>query len=332
MADRVYPAAKPNPPPAMANAGGGGATASFPAPKSQMYQRPIYRPQAAAAKRRRGRSCRCSFCCCFCWALLVVILLALVAAVAGGAFYLLYRPHRPSFTVSSVKAHRAQPLVVAHLAVAHRLHPAHRHRQEPQQEGRLPLRRLLLLRLHRRQRRPARRRHVAGLHPRRRQHHRLHRHHRRQRRRRRPGRRRLRHQEVRRLLRRRRRRDARRRQGGQPQDQEDRHPGALRGHQGDAAAARRPAAPQGGEGEERHRAGSGAGAGGLRHGGDHRRDGEHRGALVQGQSPCQDLEVDLLGTEFRESLGARMQNFQKKGFSLYHLLYIGVEIPCVGGV
>ncbi|KAB8098465.1 hypothetical protein EE612_027693 [Oryza sativa] len=103
MADRVYPAAKPNPPPAMANAGGGGATASFPAPKSQMYQRPIYRPQAAAAKRRRGRSCRCSFCCCFCWALLVVILLALVAAVAGGAFYLLYRPHRPSFTVSSVK-------------------------------------------------------------------------------------------------------------------------------------------------------------------------------------------------------------------------------------
>ncbi|XP_052154709.1 NDR1/HIN1-like protein 13 [Oryza glaberrima] len=103
MADRVYPAAKPNPPPAMANAGGGGATASFPAPKSQMYQRPIYRPQEAAAKRRRGRSCRCSFCCCFCWALLVVILLALVAAVAGGAFYLLYRPHRPSFTVSSVK-------------------------------------------------------------------------------------------------------------------------------------------------------------------------------------------------------------------------------------
>ncbi|XP_006654140.1 NDR1/HIN1-like protein 13 [Oryza brachyantha] len=102
MADRVYPAAKPNPPPAMANGGGGGATGSFPAPKPQMYQRPIYRPQAPA-KRRRGRSCRCSFCCCFCWALLVVILLALVAAVAGGAFYLIYRPHRPSFTVSSVK-------------------------------------------------------------------------------------------------------------------------------------------------------------------------------------------------------------------------------------
>uniref|UniRef100_A0A0A9GNF2 Late embryogenesis abundant protein LEA-2 subgroup domain-containing protein n=1 Tax=Arundo donax TaxID=35708 RepID=A0A0A9GNF2_ARUDO len=106
MADRVYPSGKPNPPPAAAAAaaanGGGAAAGSFPAPKPQMYQRPIYRPQAPA-KRRRGRSCRCSFCCCFCWALLVLILLALLAAVAGGAFYLLYRPQRPSFTVSSVR-------------------------------------------------------------------------------------------------------------------------------------------------------------------------------------------------------------------------------------
>ncbi|CAD6272606.1 unnamed protein product [Miscanthus lutarioriparius] len=104
MADRVYPAAKPNPPPGAAAANGNGSAppASFPAPKSQMYQRPIYRPQAPT-KRRRGRSCRCSFCCCFCWALLVLILLAFVAAVAGGAFYLLYRPQRPSFTVSSVR-------------------------------------------------------------------------------------------------------------------------------------------------------------------------------------------------------------------------------------
>ena len=99
MADRVYPAAKPNLPPAAA-AANGGAPASFPAPKSQTYQRPIYRPQAPA---KRRRSCRCSLCCCFCWALLAVILLALVAAMAGGAFYLLYRPQRPSFTVSSVR-------------------------------------------------------------------------------------------------------------------------------------------------------------------------------------------------------------------------------------
>ncbi|KQK07106.1 NDR1/HIN1-like protein 13 [Brachypodium distachyon] len=103
MAERVYPAAKPNPPPAMANGAGAGAGApAAAAPKPQMYQRPIYRPQGAG-KSRRGRSCRCSFCCCFCWALLVIILLAIVAAAAGGAFYLLYRPQRPSFSVSSVR-------------------------------------------------------------------------------------------------------------------------------------------------------------------------------------------------------------------------------------
>jgi hypothetical protein len=104
MADRVYPSGKPNPnpapgaAPAAAATNGGGAVA----PKPQMYQRPIYRPQAPA-KNRRCRSCRFSFCCCLCWFLLVVILLALLAAVAGGAFYLLYRPQRPSFTVSGVK-------------------------------------------------------------------------------------------------------------------------------------------------------------------------------------------------------------------------------------
>jgi hypothetical protein len=99
MADRVYPAAKPNPPPAMANGSGNGNGVP---PKPQMYQRPMYRPQGPA-KGRRGRSCRCSFCCTFCWALLVIVLLALVAAAAGGAFYLLYRPQRPSFSVSSVR-------------------------------------------------------------------------------------------------------------------------------------------------------------------------------------------------------------------------------------
>ncbi|XP_047042667.1 NDR1/HIN1-like protein 6 [Lolium rigidum] len=98
MADRVYPAAKPNPPPAMANGGGDGGVP----PKPQMYQRPIYRPQGPA-KGKRGRSCRCSFCCTFCWALLVIVLLAVLAAAAGGIFYLLYRPQRPSFSVSSVR-------------------------------------------------------------------------------------------------------------------------------------------------------------------------------------------------------------------------------------
>ncbi|KAJ1282168.1 hypothetical protein BS78_03G030100 [Paspalum vaginatum] len=90
---------KPTPqPPAAAGAGAGGP------PK--MYQRPIYRPPQAPAKRRRGRSCPFSCCCCFFWTVLVVLLLAFLAAVAGGAFYLLYRPHRPAFTLTAARVTR----------------------------------------------------------------------------------------------------------------------------------------------------------------------------------------------------------------------------------
>jgi hypothetical protein len=73
----------------------------------KMYQRPIYRPQQAPAKRRRGgRSCPFSCCCCFFWTALVVLLLAFLAAVAGGAFYLLYRPQRPAFTLTAARVTR----------------------------------------------------------------------------------------------------------------------------------------------------------------------------------------------------------------------------------
>ncbi|EES00128.1 hypothetical protein BDA96_03G034500 [Sorghum bicolor] len=90
---------KPTPQPPAAAAAGNGAGAGGP-PK--MYQRPIYRPQQAPAKRRRtgGRSCPFSCCCCFFWTVLVILLLAFLAAVVGGAFYLLYRPHRPAFTLT----------------------------------------------------------------------------------------------------------------------------------------------------------------------------------------------------------------------------------------
>ncbi|XP_062195306.1 NDR1/HIN1-like protein 6 [Phragmites australis] len=81
----------PQPPAATSNGAGG---------PPKMYQRPIYRPQQAPAKRRRGRSCPFSCCCCFFWTVLIVLLLAFIVAVAGGAFYLFYRPHRPAFTLS----------------------------------------------------------------------------------------------------------------------------------------------------------------------------------------------------------------------------------------
>ena len=97
---------KPNPqPPAAAATSNGGAGAGGP-PK--MYQRPIYRPQAPPKGRRGGggRSCRFSCCCCFFWVVLVLLLLAFVAAVTGGAFYLLYRPHRPAFTLSVARVNK----------------------------------------------------------------------------------------------------------------------------------------------------------------------------------------------------------------------------------
>ncbi|CAI9773383.1 unnamed protein product [Fraxinus pennsylvanica] len=101
MTDRVYPSAKPT-------ANGGGAA---PAPasvvnggsnpnKAQLHNanRPMYRPQPPPRRRHR-RSCCCYIC--FCTTLLILFLL-LLAAIAGTVFWVLYRPHRPSFSVSTL--------------------------------------------------------------------------------------------------------------------------------------------------------------------------------------------------------------------------------------
>ncbi|EOY27130.1 Late embryogenesis abundant hydroxyproline-rich glycoprotein family, putative [Theobroma cacao] len=98
MTDRVYPSSKP-----AANGGAAPATTanpSFPATKAQLYgaSRPLYRPQAN--RHRYRRSCCCS--CCL-WTSVAILLLILLAAIAGAILYVLYRPHRPTFTVSSLK-------------------------------------------------------------------------------------------------------------------------------------------------------------------------------------------------------------------------------------
>ncbi|KAE9600432.1 hypothetical protein Lal_00046235 [Lupinus albus] len=93
MTDRVYPAARP--------AANGGANPSFPATKAQLYgaNRPTYRPQPYPLRRRRRSIC-CTICC---WLILIIFILVLLIGAAGAVVYLLYRPHRPSFTVSSLK-------------------------------------------------------------------------------------------------------------------------------------------------------------------------------------------------------------------------------------
>ncbi|CAA0822406.1 Late embryogenesis abundant (LEA) hydroxyproline-rich glycoprotein family [Striga hermonthica] len=95
MTDRVYPS-KPT-----AN---GGVNPAFPANKAQLYKatRPPYRPQPPP-RRRSGRSLCCT--CCLGTTLLILLVL-LLAAIAGAVFYVIYRPHRPSFSVASLRLSR----------------------------------------------------------------------------------------------------------------------------------------------------------------------------------------------------------------------------------
>ncbi|KAI4331276.1 hypothetical protein MLD38_029476 [Melastoma candidum] len=96
MADKVYPSRT-----AANGAGPGTGTGPppFPATKSQLYpnNRSAYRP---GPRRYRSRGCCRVFCCCLFFTLLVLIL-ALGAATA--VIYFLYHPHRPSFSVTSLK-------------------------------------------------------------------------------------------------------------------------------------------------------------------------------------------------------------------------------------
>lgn len=99
MAERVYPASKPAAP----APNGAAAATAFPATKAQMYgaARPAYRPQPPKPRQRRSRRGCC--CCCCCWLTLLLLALVLLAAIAGAIFYVLYRPHRPSFSVTSLR-------------------------------------------------------------------------------------------------------------------------------------------------------------------------------------------------------------------------------------
>ncbi|XVE51933.1 hypothetical protein DITRI_Ditri02bG0080000 [Diplodiscus trichospermus] len=93
MNDRVYPSSKQA-------TNGTAANPAFPATKAQLYgaSRPLYRPQPN--RHRYRRSCCCS--CCL-WTTMAILGLILLAAIAGAMLYVLYRPHRPAFTVSSLK-------------------------------------------------------------------------------------------------------------------------------------------------------------------------------------------------------------------------------------
>ncbi|XP_076886108.1 NDR1/HIN1-like protein 1 [Bidens hawaiensis] len=75
----------------------------FPPTKSQL--RPLYHPQALRTHRNRNHNrSRCCSCCL--WLTFLLILILTIAAAACGVFYVMYSPHPPSFTVSSIKVSR----------------------------------------------------------------------------------------------------------------------------------------------------------------------------------------------------------------------------------
>ncbi|PWA80946.1 late embryogenesis abundant (LEA) hydroxyproline-rich glycoprotein family [Artemisia annua] len=85
MAEKIYPASKPPqttaPPP------------SFPPTKP--LTRPVYRPNP----RRNRRSCCCSICLIL---TVTVTILIFILAIAAAISYVIYRPHRPTFSISSL--------------------------------------------------------------------------------------------------------------------------------------------------------------------------------------------------------------------------------------
>ncbi|XP_050383976.1 NDR1/HIN1-like protein 13 [Argentina anserina] len=94
MTDRVYPSAKP------ATNGAAAPNPAFPATKAQLYSntRPAYRPQPHRHRRSRSRCCSCCL-----WIIFLLILQIFIAAIFGAVFYLIYKPQRPNFSVTSLK-------------------------------------------------------------------------------------------------------------------------------------------------------------------------------------------------------------------------------------
>ncbi|KAL1224092.1 NDR1/HIN1-like protein 13 [Cardamine amara subsp. amara] len=112
--DRVYPASKP---PGVVGGGGATTNPTFPANKAQLYSanRPAYRPPAGRRRTSHSRGCCCRCCC---WTIFVIILLVLIVAAASAVVYLIYRPQRPSFAVSSLKISSLNFTSATHLTTA----------------------------------------------------------------------------------------------------------------------------------------------------------------------------------------------------------------------
>lgn len=113
MADRVFPS---KPPTTTTNGTATGTTAAnpaFPATKAQQFTatRPAYRPTPYHNRRRRSFCCRCCL-----WTTLLIVILITLAAIFGAIVYVIYRPHRPSFSVSSLHVNQFNLSSSSHLS------------------------------------------------------------------------------------------------------------------------------------------------------------------------------------------------------------------------
>ncbi|KAB2019797.1 hypothetical protein ES319_D07G021100v1 [Gossypium barbadense] len=102
------------PPAATTTATNGGAT------KSNLYNPTSRQPYRQPYNRRHHHRPRRNYCCCCCfWTILIILILALLVAIAGSILYVLYRPHRPSFTLASLRVHRLNLTTTADSASSH---------------------------------------------------------------------------------------------------------------------------------------------------------------------------------------------------------------------
>ncbi|KAL3650749.1 hypothetical protein CASFOL_007152 [Castilleja foliolosa] len=106
MTDRAYQSMKPN---GTTNHPVAAAPIPNPPPKSHPYNlaRHPYRPTPVTRPRHKheNRRITCRRCCCLTcfWSILILIAILLLAAIAAAALYVLYHPHRPIFSVTSLK-------------------------------------------------------------------------------------------------------------------------------------------------------------------------------------------------------------------------------------
>ncbi|KAG8487639.1 hypothetical protein CXB51_018600 [Gossypium anomalum] len=107
----VFPSSKP-----------AATTTAAPPPQTAPLPDPqlLQQLQPTPYNRRHHHRPRRNYCCCCCfWTILIILILALLVAIAGSILYVLYRPHRPSFTLASLRIHRLNLTTTADSASSH---------------------------------------------------------------------------------------------------------------------------------------------------------------------------------------------------------------------